>query len=109
MKWTTHFFLTDHGNSVLQPDIMAPGIGILAAIVPQSTEPGSVPIGKKTSLYSIRSGTSMACPHVTGTAALIKSVHKNWSPSMIKSALMTTGSITKLVLYFFEEKSYFDP
>ncbi|KAF7836283.1 CO(2)-response secreted protease-like [Senna tora] len=80
-------------EDILKPDIMAPGIGILAAVAPLSTEPGSVPIGKKPSLYSIKSGTSMACPHVTGAAALIKSVHKNWSPSMIKSALMTTATM----------------
>lgn len=71
---------------------MAPGIGILAAMIPKSTEPGSVPIGKKPSLFGIKSGTSMACPHVTGAAAFIKSVHQNWTPSMVKSALMTTGT-----------------
>ncbi|KAJ1381489.1 Peptidase S8/S53 domain [Sesbania bispinosa] len=62
----------------------------LAAMIPKTDEPGSVPIGKKPSLFGIKSGTSMACPHVTGAAAFIKSVHGRWSPSMIKSALMTT-------------------
>lgn len=71
---------------------MAPGVAILAAMIPNSDEPGSVPIGKKASLFGIKSGTSMACPHVSGAAAFIKSVHGGWSPSMIKSALMTTGT-----------------
>ncbi|XP_028790113.1 CO(2)-response secreted protease-like [Neltuma alba] len=79
-------------ENILKPDIMAPGIGILAAMIPINTEPGSVPAGKKPSLFGIKSGTSMACPHVTGAAAFIKSVHKRWSPSMIKSALMTTAT-----------------
>lgn len=79
-------------NLFVQPDVMAPGIGILAAMIPKSDEPGSVPIGKKPSMFAIRSGTSMACPHVTGAAAFIRSIYKRWSPSMIKSALMTTGS-----------------
>ncbi|XP_057452695.1 CO(2)-response secreted protease-like [Lotus japonicus] len=71
---------------------MAPGVSIFAAMIPKSDEPGSVPIGEKSSLFGIRSGTSMACPHVTGAAAFIKSVHGRWSPSMIKSALMTTAT-----------------
>jgi subtilisin family serine protease len=33
----------------------------------------------------------MSCPHVAGAAAYIKTFHPNWSPSAIKSALMTTG------------------
>ncbi|EXB81608.1 Subtilisin-like protease SDD1 [Morus notabilis] len=66
-------------NSLIpEPDIAAPGVDILAA----------VPGGK----YEFMSGTSMACPHVSGIVALIKSVHKDWSPSAIKSALITTGS-----------------
>lgn len=71
---------------------MAPGVAILAAMIPQ-TEPGSVPVGKKPSDFAMRSGTSMACPHVTGAVALIKALHPSWSSSVIKSALMTTGII----------------
>lgn len=33
----------------------------------------------------------MSCPHATGAAAYVKSFHPHWSPSAIKSALMTTG------------------
>ncbi|KEH19206.1 subtilisin-like serine protease [Medicago truncatula] len=79
-------------ENILKPDVMAPGVAILAAMIPNSDEPGSVPIGKKASLFGIKSGTSMACPHVTGAAAFIKSIHGRWTPSMIKSALMTTGT-----------------
>jgi len=71
---------------------MAPGVAILAANI-QESEPGQDLVGKKPSQFAIKSGTSMACPHVTGAAAFIKSIHHLWTPSMIKSALMTTGRL----------------
>ena len=67
----------------LQPDITAPGVEILAAYSPDA-DTSQVK-------YSIESGTSMACPHVAGVAAYVKTFHPEWSPSMIHSAIMTTG------------------
>ncbi|EEF43472.1 Cucumisin precursor, putative [Ricinus communis] len=69
---------------VLKPDIAAPGVDILAAYRPADNE--------NRNTYTLLSGTSMACPHVAGIAALIKSVHPNWSPAAIRSALVTTAS-----------------
>lgn len=68
---------------ILKPDVAAPGLNILAAWSPA--------VGKMN--FNILSGTSMACPHVTGIVALIKSVHPSWSPSAIKSAIMTTATV----------------
>ncbi|KAL6967597.1 hypothetical protein U1Q18_033406 [Sarracenia purpurea var. burkii] len=47
--------------------------------------------GKLSVNYSIASGTSMSCPHAAGAAAYVKTFHPQWSPSAIKSALMTTA------------------
>ncbi|TVU32627.1 hypothetical protein EJB05_24367, partial [Eragrostis curvula] len=61
---------------IMKPDVAAPGVSILAAV------------GNS---YQFMSGTSMACPHVSAVVALLKSVHPDWSPAMIKSAIVTTG------------------
>ncbi|KAH0457566.1 hypothetical protein IEQ34_012881 [Dendrobium chrysotoxum] len=66
-----------------KPDIMAPGLNILAAWSPAA----------KKVKFNIISGTSMSCPHVTGLVALIKAVYPDWSPAAIKSAVMTTATI----------------
>lgn len=78
--------------AIFQPDVTAPGVSVLAAIVPRPDRPGGIPAGEKPAAYALRSGTSMACPHVTGASAFIKSVRRKWTHSMIKSALMTTGT-----------------
>ena len=71
------------GGDVLKPDLIAPGQDILAAVAPPANA------GMSFNLYS---GTSMSAPHVAGLAALLRDLHPNWSPMMIKSALMTTGT-----------------
>ncbi|KAJ9188403.1 hypothetical protein P3X46_003762 [Hevea brasiliensis] len=77
---------------VIKPDVTAPGLNILAAWPPLSS-PSLLKSDKRSVSFNIISGTSMSCPHVSGVAALLKSVHKDWSPSVIKSALMTSAYV----------------
>ena len=74
--------LTAGAGDLLKPDVIAPGQDILAAVAP----PGNG--GRNFNLYS---GTSMSAPHVAGIAALLKDLHPDWTPMMIKSALMTSA------------------
>lgn len=79
--------------SMIQPDISAPGVAILAAISPTTDE-------KEGHKYDIYSGTSMSCPHAAGAAAYVKTFHPDWSPSVIKSTIMTTGK--RIFLYYID-------
>ncbi|XP_002977415.2 subtilisin-like protease SBT5.4 [Selaginella moellendorffii] len=72
---------------IVKPDIAAPGVSILAAYSEFH----------KTDSYVVISGTSMSCPHVTGIVALLKSLHPDWSPAAIQSAIITTGKTTNNV------------
>ncbi|EFH40850.1 predicted protein [Arabidopsis lyrata subsp. lyrata] len=75
---------------ILKPDITAPGVEILAAYSPL-VSPSATTLDNRRVNYTITSGTSMACPHVSGVAAYLKTFHPEWSPSMIQSAIMTTA------------------
>ncbi|WP_329004332.1 S8 family serine peptidase [Kribbella sp. NBC_00709] len=61
-------------------DVAAPGSSIL------STLPGGG--------YGLMSGTSMASPHVTGIAALLKSTHPSWGPRELERALQREADDT---------------
>ncbi|XP_058082488.1 subtilisin-like protease SBT5.3 [Magnolia sinica] len=75
---------------ILKPDITAPGVNVLAAYT-EYIGPSHLPSDPRRVLFNIISGTSMACPHISGIACLLKMVHPEWSPSAIKSAIMTTA------------------
>jgi hypothetical protein len=77
------------GDHAVKPDITAPGVAITAARA-AGTALGPL-VGDQ---YVTLSGTSMATPHVAGSAALLLEQHPDWSGAQLKAALMATAQPT---------------
>ncbi len=75
----------DHVDE-MKPDVAAPGVNIMSA---RGITPGQNGVG-----YQQLSGTSMACPHVAGIAALILQYGETvggYTPDMVKTFLRNTA------------------
>ncbi len=66
----------------LKPDLVAPGVSVLAA----GADANPLAID-----YEQLTGTSMATPQVSGLAALLRQIHPDWSPAEIRSAMALTA------------------
>ncbi|OAY74488.1 Subtilisin-like protease SBT1.2 [Ananas comosus] len=75
---------------IIKPDVTGPGMNILAAWAAPAETRSTMAVSTERA-FNMVSGTSMSTPHLSGVAALIKSVHPHWSPAAIKSAIMTTS------------------
>ncbi|GAA1600699.1 S8 family serine peptidase [Kribbella hippodromi] len=71
------------GDGAVKPDITAPGLSIVAAKAKDSVI--GEPVGDK---YLRLDGTSMATPHVAGSAAILAQEHPGWKAAELKGALM---------------------
>jgi hypothetical protein len=71
----------DADGSVLKPDLVATGSGVLGAVPPRSG-------GQR---WDLASGTSVAAAITTGAAAVVVSRHPDWSAAAVRSALVTTA------------------
>ncbi|XP_014497261.2 subtilisin-like protease Glyma18g48580 [Vigna radiata var. radiata] len=78
--------------SILKPDVTAPGVNILASYSLFASASNLPSDTRRGFPFNVMQGTSMSCPHVAGIAGLIKTLHPDWSPAAIKSAIMTTAS-----------------
>ena len=68
---------------LIKPDVDGPGVNVYSSI---PTAFCGVP-----ECYAFFQGTSMATPHVAGSAALLRQLHPNWSVAQIKSALVNSA------------------
>ncbi|XP_020227492.1 subtilisin-like protease Glyma18g48580 [Cajanus cajan] len=78
--------------SILKPDVTAPGVNILAAYSLFASASNLLTDTRRGFPFNVLQGTSMSSPHVAGIAGLLKTLHPNWSPAAIKSAIMTTAT-----------------
>ncbi|MFF7578784.1 S8 family serine peptidase [Streptomyces sp. NPDC008061] len=70
------------GDMAIKPEITAPGVDIVAARAAGTTM--GTPVDAD---YTSANGTSMATPHVAGSAAILKQRHPDWTGQRIKEAL----------------------
>ncbi|KAE9592179.1 putative tripeptidyl-peptidase II [Lupinus albus] len=78
--------------SILKPDITAPGVNILSSYSLVASASNLLSDTRRGFPFNVLQGTSMSCPHIAGIVGLLKTLHPNWSPAAIKSAIMTTAS-----------------
>jgi len=80
--WESSSVGPNHDPAVLKPDLVAPGVNILSAVSP---------VFSGGAQYQLWQGTSMAAPHVSGAAALLRQRHPEWTSQQIKTALTSTA------------------
>ena|GEM_PF-5987985 len=76
-----------------KPDVVAPGVGIIAPIDSSAAYWQTYPENRVGSFYASMDGTSMAAPHVAGTAALMLNANPNLSPAQVKAILRQTAKL----------------
>ena len=67
----------------VKPDLVAPGVNVLSSVPANAcaTPP----------CFAFFNGTSMATPHLAGTAAVVRAQHPDWSAAEIRSAIVNTA------------------
>ena len=67
----------------VKPDVVAPGVHVLSSI-PLSYCGGDP-------CFAFFQGTSMATPHLAGSAAVVRQQHPGWSAAQVRSAIVNTA------------------
>jgi Subtilase family/PA domain len=80
------------GLGQIKPDVTAPGVAILGATVRAGSADANTGTMFDPTGYIHASGTSFSGPHVTGAAAIVKQAHLDWTPDMVRTALINTAT-----------------
>jgi minor extracellular serine protease Vpr len=75
-----------HGDLLIKPDVVAPGADVISSFPQHSCDP-LPPEG----CWSFLGGTSMATPHLAGTAAVVRGDHPTWTAAQVRSAVVNTA------------------
>jgi len=67
----------------VKPDVVAPGVNVLSSVT--HTACGAPPC------FAFFQGTSMATPHLAGSAAVVRGQHPTWSAAQVRSAIVNTA------------------
>ena len=67
----------------IKPDVVAPGVNVLSSFTHQSCETPPC--------FGFLNGTSMATPHLAGTAAVLRWAHPSWSAAEVRAAIVNTA------------------
>ncbi|HEX5996303.1 MAG TPA: S8 family serine peptidase [Jiangellales bacterium] len=65
---------------------------IFQSLDPLNADFPGITTGTGAATYAWINGTSMAAPHVTGVAALVKQLHPTWSPGAVAAAVRRTAT-----------------
>ncbi len=68
----------------VKPDVVAPGVNVLSSVPIYLC--GGAPC------FTFLSGTSMASPHLAGSAAVVRGQHPDWSAAQVRSAIVNTAT-----------------
>jgi subtilisin family serine protease len=74
----------------VKPDVTAPGVNVLSSI-PNSGPESCVPTFP-TPCWAFFQGTSMATPHLAGSAAVVLGQHPTWPAWAVRSAIVNTAN-----------------
>jgi serine protease AprX len=78
-------------DGVAKPDVLAPGAHIVTTLAPGSDFATLCPTCVIGHAYFQVSGTSLAAPLVAGVAADLVAAHPDWTPDMVKGAIVNTA------------------